>query len=174
MCQEWKIEKSVNIFDVFDIPLKATVYVAWFRPVSRCSLEPTVADFCLQKESISRDTLNWRYEFLRIRVVRFVKLFAFPFRSDLAVAAWKRRPRNLQENCSPGNFAYFIASKRHGKTLKNHSLETSSSRWFATRGIIRKYSAWNTGEWFLKRNQSRTESERVCFSDWANCMEINF
>ena len=55
-------------------------------PVSRCSLEPTVADFCLQKESISRDTLNWRYEFLRIRVVRFVKLFAFPFRPAFPVA----------------------------------------------------------------------------------------
>lgn len=27
LCQESKIEKSVNIFDVFDIPLKATVYV---------------------------------------------------------------------------------------------------------------------------------------------------
>lgn len=88
MCQEWKIEKSVNIFDVFDIPLKATVYVAWFRPF-RDVLWNRLADFCLQRNRYARylEPTIWVFH---IRVAGFVKLFAFPYRQAFRVTEERR------------------------------------------------------------------------------------
>lgn len=61
VCQESKIEKSVNIFDVFDIPLKASVYVAWFHGFEM--FFGTDSQTFVYKGIDTRDTLNWRYEF---------------------------------------------------------------------------------------------------------------
>lgn len=53
--------KSLNILDVFDIPLKATVYVAWFHGFEM--FFGTDSQTFVYKGIDTCDTLNWRYEF---------------------------------------------------------------------------------------------------------------